>query len=322
MLQKRLYYLKHYVTPSKLYNLALNKYEARRKDIYLKSFPIDIYIEPINTCNLSCPSCITGIRHAESIPPTTLKFDKFKYIFEQCKETTVRISLFHWGEPLINKELFLMIKYASSAKCGAVLSSNFTIFNESMAEQAIFSKLTHIYLSIDGATQETYEKYRRGGDISRVFENIRILVKKKRELKSLVPFLTWRYLVFPHNRHEIEMARQKAKELGVDNFVCAIDFGDYLISSDKRYSGNSRARLIPKERSCRTLWHTIVFQADGSVFPCCGAYRKKDSFGNAFKQTIREIWNNDNYIKMRRAFKNGQLPAGVPYPCADCHNFI
>ncbi len=73
-------------------------------------------------------------------------------------------------------------------------------------------------VSIDGATQPVYERFRRKGDLEQAFDNIRKLVAARRRLGHRTPILAWRFLAFEHNAHEIPAAREKARELGLDQF--------------------------------------------------------------------------------------------------------
>lgn len=71
-------------------------------------------------------------------------------------------------------------------------------------------------MSLDGVTQETYEKYRVRGNVAEVFADLRGLVAAKKALRSKTPFVEWQYIVFKHNEHEVEKARVLAEEIGVD----------------------------------------------------------------------------------------------------------
>ena len=97
------------------------------------------------------------------------------------------------------------------------VSSNFQHFSEAAAEQLISSGLDILILSIDGASQESYEKYRIGGNFRNVIDHISLLVKKKRERGSTTPYICWQFLVMKHNEHEVETAKKMAEELGVDS---------------------------------------------------------------------------------------------------------
>jgi radical SAM protein with 4Fe4S-binding SPASM domain len=280
-------------------------------------------IEPCNICNLRCPGCITGTGHPEAIERLMLSLDQFKAIFDPIKEYVFNISLYNWGEPFLNKDIFSIVSYASSNKCAATVHSNFNIFDESMAEKAILSRLTHIYLSIDGATQETYEKYREGGNLSRVFKNIEILVNKKKKMKSLFPILTWKYLIFPHNFHEVEMARRKSKDLQLDGFEVFHGNLDNLgtFGVEKRFDISTGNVTTYTGDSCDSLWDTLIVYPDGSVIPCCQSFRKIDIFGNVHDGSIGQLWNNNNFTGMRKMIKmmnRNKIEDGMRHPCCEC----
>ncbi len=317
---KYLYYLMHHGSLKKVRNNILNNIEKKLKKVYLKSLPINITIEPCNSCNLSCPGCVTGVNCAGSIPPGMLTLDQFKYIFAQIKDYVFNISLYKWGEPFLNKDIFLIIAHATSNRCGTTIHTNFNIFDESMAEQAVTRGLTHIYLSIDGATQETYEKYRRGGNLARVLKNIEILINTKKKLRSKFPILTWKYLYFPHNVHEIELAKLMAKRLGVDVFEAFPANLDNVstFGTGRFYDLASGTVTTVTAHSCDSLWNSLIIYPDGSLLPCCQAFRTKDVFGNIYNQPLRTIWNNDDFITLRKTIKTRKIGQGVRYPCREC----
>jgi radical SAM protein with 4Fe4S-binding SPASM domain len=317
---KYLYYLACCGSSKKLGNYLLNRMEKKTRRVLLKSRPVNILIEPCNICNLKCPGCITGIKHDEAIRPQMLDLDHFKRVFDQVREYVFNISLYNWGEPFLNKNIFSIIEYASSSGCAVNVHSNFNIFDDSMAEKAISSGLTHIYLSIDGATQETYETYRRGGRLSRVIENVRLLVSKKEAMKSRFPILTWKYLVFPHNVHEIEMARQRAKELRVDAFELIRGNVDNVgVFGREEVHDLSTGKMITYQSYfCDALWDSLIVYPDGSVIPCCQAFRKKDIFGNVLDTSVEEVWNNADFVAMRKIIGSKQIDGAVRHPCCEC----
>jgi radical SAM protein with 4Fe4S-binding SPASM domain len=282
--------------------------------------PVNILIEPCKMCNLQCPGCAVGVKHGDVVETGMLTYENFKRIFDQIKDFVMRISLFKYGEPFLNKDIFRMVSYASSNKCGVTIHSNFNIFNESMAEEAVKSRLTHIYVALDGATQETYEGYRKGGDISRVLENVETLIRVKKKMRSTFPLVTWKYLVFPENAHEIESARQKAKELGVNAFeVFAGNLDDVTVfGREKRYDIKTGQIVTHTYDFCPVLWDSLYINPDGSVVPCCQAFREKDVFGNIFEHSLKEVWNNDDFVAARRIVSIRKIDEGLRDPCRGC----
>lgn len=62
------------------------------------------------------------------------------------------------------------------------------------AEAPVASGLDCMILSIDGATQQVYQCFRRKGDLGLVLENLRRLVGARRKLRSRTPVLVWNFM--------------------------------------------------------------------------------------------------------------------------------
>jgi len=104
-----------------------------------------------------------------------------------------------------------------------VISTNMGVARFS-PEAYVASGLDYIILSIDGATQSVYERYRQNGSIEAVYRNIRALVEAKLTSRKRTPVICWQYLAFEHNAHEIPLAIEMARRLGVDEFKIARPF--------------------------------------------------------------------------------------------------
>lgn len=312
-------YLKKYGTARKLANVISNKSETMRRKSVLRSMPYKVTIDPGNFCNLRCPGCHTGIKHPEMIKPTFLKLRDYKTMLSPFEDYVYSVALYNWGEPFLNKEIFDIVAHTTEKGIGTTVHSNFNHFNEKMAEDAVRSGLTHIYLSIDGATQEAYEQYRQKGDISRVVENLHLMLETRKRLNSIFPIITWKFLKFDHNRHEVELARELANLLEVDDFeefegspvLCDI----YDMAAVLSQNREALARI----GYCRSLWNSVYINSDGTVFPCSLAFRPSESFGNILNQPFSEIWNNENYRASRRMTAD---PEQVPLPCKGCAYFL
>jgi len=69
---------------------------------------------------------------------------------------------------------------------------------------------------------------------------------------------------------------------------------------------------------CNELWEYLLIHPDGSVIPCCHGFRKQDVFGNIYKQSLKEIWNNRDFISLRKIISARKVKEPVRYPCAEC----
>ena len=109
-----------------------------------------------------------------------------------------------------------MIRHtAISHKVRTITSVHLGNLSDEQVEGLATSGLNKLIVSVDGATQEVYEKYRVGGDIEKVFNNMKRLMEAKKRHNSKLN-VVWNFLVMKQNEHQMDMARGRAKEIGVD----------------------------------------------------------------------------------------------------------
>ncbi len=212
------------LTTLKIANLILNQFEYKGGYVELVSTPFFLCLDPSNACQLRCPGCV----HSPSVIPAVnwnnslLDEKSFKAFVDYYGPASFGMYLYNYGEPFLNKHTYSMIKYAKKFGSRIAISSNLSIPID--AEALVESDLDGIICSIDGATQEIYELYRRGGKLKVVEENLSAIKQAKEKLKKKTPVVTWQFLTFEHNYHEVELAHKKAEQLGVDLFLVGSPF--------------------------------------------------------------------------------------------------
>lgn len=295
----------------------------------IMGYPIKLTIDPASLCMLKCPLCPTG-QGSPLRKRGLLDFENYKKIIDELSPWLFEVSLYNWGEPLLNKNLVKMIEYAHKKKIFTSVNSNLNVkIDNAFADSLIKSGLDNLIVSIDGITQKTYSKYRRGGDLSLALGNLRKIIGAKKKAKTDTPKICWQFLVMRHNENEIEEAKKLSKDIGVDSmFIGAIrcDMGAEIYIDDQkkvnsiknwlptkskysRYDYENKKRKTIK-KNCHFLWATSVINWNGSVSPCCAIYNEGEDFGNAFEAGFRKIWNNPKYRLARKAIstKNPNLP--------------
>jgi MoaA/NifB/PqqE/SkfB family radical SAM enzyme len=235
----------------KLSNLLLAHYHFRERHTILQSRPVGIIVDPSNMCRLACPGCVHSTR-SESLrlfdwPNGTLTVDRASSLLKIYGPYALGIYFCSYGEPLLNLNTPKMIRTAKRYLLWTGLSTSLSV-QQFDPESYIQSGLDFMVLAIDGATQSVYERYRRNGDLEVVFENVRRLVAAKRRLHSKVPVISWNYLAFEHNAHEIPAALRKARELGVDQFRVARPFDVSWDDSQLRPAADVDSRIYRLNR--------------------------------------------------------------------------
>jgi MoaA/NifB/PqqE/SkfB family radical SAM enzyme len=285
----------------KLRNLVLNERERLSRTERTTSMPVTGQIDPAFPCNLECPLCLSEMARRQGYTMPIMKEDELDHILADYGDYLVRIWLSLWGEPLLNKRLPELIAKCKRREIWVLISSNMSVpLKDAAIEALVKSGLDAIILSIDGATQETYQTYRRGGDLALVLDNVRRLVEAKRRLGQHTPHLYWRYLAFPWNRHEIEMARAMAAALGVDEFgvepgVMTPEAHHVLTPRDPDEQSRAQQSEISAlwqrhadERrdhhqyfGCDYLYQSVSINSNGLVHPCCYVVSPEHAVGHA-----------------------------------------
>jgi MoaA/NifB/PqqE/SkfB family radical SAM enzyme len=211
----------------KVLNLCLARYHFRSRSAEVFSQPLGLVVDPINNCNLACPGCVHSARSTQEKlfqwNSGMLSEARFEALLQRYGVAALEVMLCNYGEPLMNPLTPRFIRLARTYLMRTGLSTNMTV-RRFDAQAYVESGLDFMTISLDGATQPVYEKYRRKGDLAAAFENIRKLVAARRESGRRNPILSWQFLAFEHNAHEIEFAIDAARQLGVDQFIVATPF--------------------------------------------------------------------------------------------------
>jgi hypothetical protein len=196
--------------------------EPPQRGVDVGALPSRLYIECTAACNISCnQACCapeTGITRTRQAG--MLDYDLFTRVVDEAGPTVGRIDFFNYGEAFLHKRALDMVEYIKSRYPHVFLytSTNGLALTEEGARRLARSGIDEVTFSIDGATAESYAKYRQRGDFAKAIRNLAALVDEKRKHGLDVPFANWRYILFTHNDSDQEMtlARQMAADIGVD----------------------------------------------------------------------------------------------------------
>lgn len=289
--------------------------------------PISISFEPTTSCNLRCPECPSGLR-AFTRPTGMLENSFFTKTIDDIYQDILYLIFYFQGEPYLNKNFLEMVQYASSKKIYTATSTNAHYLTDTVARKTVESGLDRLIISIDGTTQDVYQQYRVGGNLNKVIEGAKNIVKWKKELKSKTPFVFFQFLVVKPNEHQIEEIKQLAKSIGVDEvrfktaqvYDYENDPNQLIPATEKysRYKKNKKGETIPKNKlanHCWKLWQANVITWDGLVVPCCFDKDAMHQLGDLKNQSFREVWQNDQYKQFRATLMTSRKNIDI---CSNC----
>lgn len=241
-----------------------------------------IHLEVTSQCQASCPMCARNIQGGVTNPfitETEVTLDTFKKWFSEdiIKQLDRLYMCGNLGDPCIAKDTLKIFEYIRNLNPTADLSMN---TNGSARKLEFWSGLAgadvKIRFGIDGL-EDTHNLYRIGTDWKNILNNAKHFIEHGGEA-------TWDMLIFDHNKHQVDLCKERSIELGFKNFISkntARFRDDQLNVLDK--TGRTTHILYPTVRSkqiianeeskvinCKAIAEKSLYvSATGNVSPCC-----------------------------------------------------
>lgn len=322
--------------PAKAYlNWIRSNYELWKGASTVHARPLKLTFDPANVCQLRCPLCPTGLRILDR-PAGCADLELFQSVLNEVGDYVFFLDLFNWGEPLLNPHLEEFIRRACARDIVCSVSTNLSLpLTNERIEALVRSGLHYLVVSLDGASEETYATYRRRGNFNLVCSNLRKIIAARQRLEVRTPFITWQFLVFQFNQHEVDKACRMAADLGVDRIVFSapcLQVDRFPLSSADRQEIARWAPTLPALRAShatgeshrrkRCGWHYMssAINWEGSVASCCTTFALRDDFstlGKTGERSYMEAVNAEAFRQVREYF-SGVRPGPIERICEQC----
>ena len=229
--------------------------------------PKYILLEATGKCNLFCPMCP---RELVSFEPEDIPMGLFKKVIEEAKDYLEFTVPYGGGEPMLNPRIFEMIRFCRERNLRVGFSTNGTMNNPERNRKLLNAGLDYIIFAFDGASKETYEKYRKGAKFEETRDKILEFLRMKQEMQAKT-FTIIQMVRLKDNAGEVEAFRKMWDVPGVDQVRIKED--------EMRFDGVAIPRPAgvqdqKRRNPCHYLWQGPVYvHHDGNVFPCCYMWR-------------------------------------------------
>lgn len=278
----------------------------------IDALPSTYSLETVLGCNLSCVECAVGSGLVQR-KHGTLAFESYLRIADRIRPHCAMLLLHIWGEPLLNKDIVRMVRHAS-AFTRTNISTNAHLLDRTLALDLLRAGLTQATVSIDGATQDVYARYRQGGTLDRALAGLGHLVEARARLGSPVEIIP-QFIVFRHNEHQMEAFRDLCLGLG----LAPVFKSPYLRPGSALANGTDPRHIRPRAaadperrqdmaRHCANTSDVMTVLLDGTVCACCYDHNAATAFGNLLEQDLREIWHSEAHATFRRLVQTGHAP--------------
>jgi len=239
-------------------------------------------------------------------PITSLPFDNFKKVLDSGNFRYV--GLHGWGEPLLNQQLFEMVKYAESKGVSTNLTTNGTLVRENI-DKIFSSGLREIAFGI-------YDRQL----FTQCLPQISDLTTEKKRCHSKIPKTYLDITIYKDNLAQIPDLVGLAPELSVDAVILHRLFNvhkvdpsiEYISAGEEDELFNEVRRLarelklelyLPPKHSfpCRIVKRSIFVTVDGEVTPCC--FLPEFYLGNALEEGVGKVMRSKAYAEFVKNMK-------------------
>ncbi|MFA4941304.1 MAG: radical SAM protein [Patescibacteria group bacterium] len=282
------------------YREDFDKTQRYMETNFIPDFPLMISMEFVNRCNLNCVMCY---KEHHFKPKAELSLEVIDKVLEESKKHEMpSITLGLGSEILLFKDMNKVIEMVAEAGIMDVFfATNAALLNDKIIKSLVDNKISRFRVSIDAATEETYNKVRRVPVLKNVEANINKLIDYRNKTKSLLPVVRLSYVIMDINKHETEQFINKWKDK-----VDYIDFQRYMdlghVDNLKKLDDNEKE--VIKNSFCSQPFYSLNIWANGDVSPCCTFYGKKLLLGNVYKDKLEDIWRGEKIKKLREEIKN------------------
>ncbi|MFA5145024.1 MAG: radical SAM/SPASM domain-containing protein [Candidatus Omnitrophota bacterium] len=290
------------------YNFIYGRLLKKKMELF-NDIPFRVMIENTNNCNANCVFCPHKNMKRES---GTMELALTRRIIDECANFGITyLTIYGFGEPLLDKYFFERVRYAKSKKIDRVTTNtNAMYLNKNIAKEFIDSGIDEVYISFDAATADTFKMIRPNLNFDTVKQNILGLIeeKKRRKISKLKVFLS--FVEGNHNMHERDAYIKEWKNK-VDGVSVSL-IHNWTGSIKKMDKELSCLRRDP----CRLLWTDMVVSWNGDVPLCCNDFDNRIILGNVTCSSIKEIWSGEKLKKIRQSHLNKEFSAIAV--CKEC----
>jgi MoaA/NifB/PqqE/SkfB family radical SAM enzyme len=276
-------------------------------------FPETILIDNCSACNLQCSMCDhKNIRKYRKVQ--TMDFDLYKKIIDEVARVKpdARVWEIFFGDPFLCRDMPKRIAYAKNLGLqDVVLNTNGVLMTSDKAEAVIKAGLDAMYVGIDGATKETYNKIRTGGDFDKTLDNVlryrNLLAKCGNGSQQLYV----QFVVSDINEHEVDVFKAFWSARGVNVKIRPKVSWAGLVGAYNLYSNTEVDR-----KPCYWLMRTMSICANGRVALCAVDLHCRVPCGNVCNKSLKELWQGK--LKKFRSMHKERRFGELPEMCRNC----
>lgn len=316
--------------------MAELKFRTEKSSTFAPFPPSHVLLEIITKCNLRCQWCLQSEKEYMEKLNAKMALEDILKLLPQLSGVKV-LMLYGLGEPLLHKELEIIIGEARKYVPCVCFTTNGTLLSEKRSKSLASAGLSRIHVSLDSLNHDFVKKVTGGADIDKILNNLEIFSRT-----TNIPVRIWSVVCRENIEYLHELVALKKRAPSLEFFHLQMATGSELLDKHN-YSATidseqmkafkkkvkshckengiltdvgllpDRPAPVPLRGICSAPWTgTMMINVNGFITPCC--ILRTNQLANVFEIGFKKAMNHQNF----RAFRKNIL-AGKYIP--DCKNW-
>lgn len=285
---------------------------------FTPKFPQIIQVQTQYGCNARCVFCPMGREENQIIG--RMDDATFERIVDQAITNNVKVlSPYLQNDPLVDRKIHERVAVIRERRGmkpwpKTKLITNGALLTEEKAYNLIKAGLEYVVFSVHGSDKTTYDAIMQGPKFETTISNIERFVQIKEDLGAKNPHIE----VWAVRTKEVEAQLQETREFWQSR---KIKFKTRQLDNRANPDIVDSSDMAPADLEWKYAYYcTIPFWRawilwNGDMVLCCVDWERTTVFGNIHEQSIKEIWNSENYKRYRWRMTNRDLSGTL---CENC----
>jgi len=275
--------------------------------------PFSIEVDISSVCNLKCKFCFHS--DSEKIKKSGIEFGTmdmqlYKKIIDDIgdfPQKPAKLKLFEFGEPLINKNMPEMVRYAKTKSVANSIETvtNGILLNKKLNRDLVNAGLSRINISVESMSGDSYEKV-AGVKINfnEYVENIRDFYNNRGNCLVYIKLIDLGDLTQAEKDSFYNIFGNICDEIFIENVAPV--WKDTTANENIIGTIGSYGQSIDYKFVCPFIFTRMIVNYDGTVALCCTDWQRKELIGNAKDESLYKIWNGEQLRKIQLKHLNGE----------------
>ncbi len=229
-------------------------------------------------CNLRCRTCYFSAPEARKSFLPAMSLEKFRFVAKEVFPLARILYLSCGAEPFLTKEFEKYLEVVGQYRVPYTgYITNGLLFTEDIIVSSVENRISEITISIDGATKQTYEYIRQGGDFDQLLAKLQLYKDTVSRIRKPHPLLRFNFTVTRTNHQDMPLLVDLAARFGVstvkfriyEDWGGAFDFHDEsLLGCERSFNESLADAKLRAHKASINIIAPIEFNMDEQKMPC------------------------------------------------------